>query len=547
MLVPLVLAAASIAVATPLSSNAIVVSENVPTDAGPSVLQPFVSFSIEFAFFPDYAGNKSHPNVFSKNLLDNLGNLQGAQPIIRVGGNTQYAHRRTKAIITFTLIHDINQRTRDYALYNQSLKTATNGTIIPSKSTDYPTMLYIGPSYFESYSTWPGTKFTHGFNLGKNGSEGLDTLRATVPLACKALQGGKLAYWELGNEPDLYKTSAQGPVRPSNWTEKDYVNEWLTKTELIKKELEKSCPDMADNATYQYIAPSFAGVSNSLNPVTTWRDGLNTDHDIALNSEHNYIGGATQPGVTLQHTLMNHTSTVKSVAQHVNVSRILSSDHLTPNIPYILGETNSLYNEGAPGLSNAFGAALWGIDFNLYCASQGIRRTHMHQGLDYRYDSWQPIQTNKTTIGTKPPYYGNVFVAEMVHGGDDVQIVNLPLKEETEAAYAAYVKDKLERIAVVNLVEYNYTEADPTAERPSATYTFQVPSTKDTLSVQRLSANGSNAITGVTWDGWSYNYELDQGKPVRLHNVTVGETVPVQKGGIVEIEVPYSSAVILNL
>lgn len=56
MLVPLVLAAASIAVATPLSSNAIVVSEKVPTDAGPSVLQPFVSFSIEFAFFPDYAG-----------------------------------------------------------------------------------------------------------------------------------------------------------------------------------------------------------------------------------------------------------------------------------------------------------------------------------------------------------------------------------------------------------------------------------------------------------------------------------------------------------
>lgn len=249
----------------------------------------------------------------------------------------------------------------------------------------------------------------------------------------------------------------------------------------------------------------------------------------------------------MQHTLMNHTSTVNSVAQHVNISRILSLENLTPGIPYILGETNSLYNEGAPGLSNAFGAALWGVDFNLYCASQGIRRTHMHQGLDYRYNAWQPIQTNKTTIGTKAPYYGNVFVAEMVRGGDDVQIVNLPLHKETEAAYAAYVKDRLKRIAVVNLVEYNYTDANPTAERPSAKYTFQIPSTNCTLSVQRLSANGSNAVTGITWDGWSYNYELDEGKPVRLHNVTVGETVPVQKGGIVEIEVPYSSAVILNL
>lgn len=244
---------------------------------------------------------------------------------------------------------------------------------------------------------------------------------------------------------------------------------------------------------------------------------------------------------------MNHTSTVNSVAQHLNVSRILSSENLAPNIPYILGETNSLYNEGAPGLSNAFGAALWGIDFNLYCASQGIRRTHMHQGLDYRYIAWQPRQTDKTTVGTKAPYYGNIFVAEMVRGEGSVQIVNLPLPQETEAAYAAYVEDKLERIAVINLAEYNYTDTDPSAERQSAKYTFQISSAAKSLSVQRLLANGSNSITGITWDGWSYNYELDEGKPVRLNNVTIGETVPVNKGGIVEVEVPYSSAVILSV
>src|SRR5882757_2924750 len=102
-----------------------------------------------------------------------------------------------------------------------------------------------------------------------------------------------------------------------------------------------------------------------------------------------YIGGATQPGVTLQGTLMNHTSIVLSVAKHLNESNLLAS----AGLPYILGETNSLYNEGAPGLSNSFGAALWGVDFNLYCAATGIRRVHMHQGTNYRYASWQPIQT----------------------------------------------------------------------------------------------------------------------------------------------------------
>jgi hypothetical protein len=245
---------------------------------------------------------------------------------------------------------------------------------------------------------------------------------------------------------------------------------------------------------------------------------------------------------------MNHTMTTKSVHNLANLSQVLSADGLTPNIPFILGEHNSLYNEGAPGLSNAFGAGLWGIDFNLFAASQGIRRQHMHQGTDYRYASWQPIQTEKTTVGTKPPYYGNIFVAEMVRGGADVQIVNLALPQEQEAAYAAYVNGQLARIAVVNLVEYNYTDSDPTAHRPSATYSFQLPSSgSKSLSVQRLMANGSNAVTGITWDGYSYNYELEGGKPVRLHNVTVGETALVGPHGVVAIDVPYSSAVILNV
>lgn len=175
---------------------------------------------------------------------------------------------------------------RDYALYNASLEYAINGTIIPSKSVDYPYIIYIGPSFFESYSTWPNTKFSHGFNLGKNGSEALESLLDTVPLACKALQDGKLSHWELGNEPDLFKTSSQGIVRPANWTEQDYVDEWLAKTRKIREALAKACPEMATEQNYKYMAPSFAGLSNSLDPVATWKDDLDADHNIALNSIH---------------------------------------------------------------------------------------------------------------------------------------------------------------------------------------------------------------------------------------------------------------------
>src|SRR5947209_7966690 len=49
---------------------------------------------------------------------------------------------------------------------------------------------------------------------------------------------------------------------------------------------------------------------------------------------------------------MNHSSTVASIAKQVNESSLLAK----LNLPFILGETNSLSNEGKPGLSNSFGA-----------------------------------------------------------------------------------------------------------------------------------------------------------------------------------------------
>lgn len=50
------------------------------------------AFSIEFSYFPDFAGNKSQPNTYSKNLLENFKRITGAPPLVRVGGTTQYVY-----------------------------------------------------------------------------------------------------------------------------------------------------------------------------------------------------------------------------------------------------------------------------------------------------------------------------------------------------------------------------------------------------------------------------------------------------------------------
>lgn len=218
-----------------------------------------MSYSIEFSSFPDFAGNLSAPNTFSNNLLDNIA-AYSAKPYIRVGGNTE-----------------------DFAVFDPSLEVAEVGIVNATISPDYPTTLTIGPAYFESYQTWPGVKFIHGFNQGKNSTAERIALLESVPYACEALRG-RLAYWEFGNEPDLFRP--QGARRPADWKEPQYVAEWLKWTRAIRAAMKGPCPDLATDAEYKYIAPSFAGSTNSLETVIAFEDGLDTDKDIALTSFH---------------------------------------------------------------------------------------------------------------------------------------------------------------------------------------------------------------------------------------------------------------------
>ncbi|KAK0657684.1 glycoside hydrolase family 79 protein [Cercophora newfieldiana] len=513
---------------------------------GGDVFDGFMSYSIEFSSFPDFAGNHSSPNTYSDALLRNIADIIGSKPYIRVGGNTQ-----------------------DYALFNVSLPYALNGTYDFARSSDYPTTIYIGPSYFESYDTWEDVKFSHGFNLGLGGnnSAGWQTLLDTVPLTCKALRG-KLYIWQYGNEPDLFSTSTHGIVRPPSWNEKTYIEQWQNGTRAIKSLIQDHCPDLLDDGSYGYLAPAFAGVGNKLKAPAAWAAGLNSNKDITLFSTHNYISGAESPGVTLQSTLMNHTNTIRSITAHVNeYQSIHSSDPSAP--PPIFGEHNSLYNQGRPGLSNTFGAALWGLDFNLYAAAAGLKRVHMHQGTNYRYASWQPIDTPNATLGTKAPYYGNIAVAASL--GNTVvspaAVAHIPpaTKQDKEAVYAVYTHNgtTLARIVVINLHSYNTTVdgagtvsvVDP-PPRPIRSFAFTSTGSSDTtpamkkgtaLKIQRLLANGTDAISGITWDGWSYNYELDRGRPVRMGNVTTGETVEVEEQGGFTVGVPDGSAVLIHV
>ena len=55
-------------------------------------------------------------------------------------------------------------------------------------------------------------------------------------------------------------------------------------------------------------------------------------------------------------------------------------------LTYVLGETNSVSCHGAPGVSNAAGAALWGLDYALFAGQLGVDRLYFHQGIGYKYN-----------------------------------------------------------------------------------------------------------------------------------------------------------------
>jgi hypothetical protein len=88
-----------------------------------------------------------------------------------------------------------------------------------------------------------------------------------------------------------------------------------------------------------------------------------------------------------------------------------------------------------------------GVDANLLMASNNISRFHMHQGTNYRYQAWQPISTNRTSIGTKVPYYGNIavaaFLGDLTNASRRPQVVNINLEDGYKAAYASYIKGEL--------------------------------------------------------------------------------------------------------
>ncbi|GLI73358.1 hypothetical protein PoHVEF18_001575 [Penicillium ochrochloron] len=476
-------------------------SEPIPKD-----LQ---SFSLELAFFPDYAGNKSSPNVFSQNLMENFKDITGVYPKIRVGGTSQ-----------------------DNSIYVPDQKDGIE-LVFTNPTDDQPSQINYGPAFFESYQAFGDMNYIHGLNMKQNSS--IQQLTDAAVVACRSM-GTNLDSFELGNEINMEAPK----YRPANYTLQSYVNEWNYKTAAIKAAVEKACP----GASLGFMSPSFVIldiIKSNWTAEALFKLGYDPKNLTKDLSFHNYMGVFAPPlapvAYDLQHVLMNHTNIMQSLAPHIQRAKNLAYlGH-----PYTLGETNSIANQGRNGESNVFGDALWLVDFSLWSAANNIKRLHFHQGLNYRYASWQPIASMGQPPKTRAPYYGQIMVASVIGSAQDTRIANIPLSEDTEAAYGIFHGEELAKLVVLNLRAYNQTAS---RNRPSREYEFKVPNHFKKAKVDLLSAPGSDSVESITFGGVSFDYELLEGKPV-----VVGEkedTVTIDHG-VLRISVADSSAVLLTL
>lgn len=135
------------------------------------------------------------------------------------------------------------------------------------------------------------------------------------------------------------------------------------------------------------------------------------------------------------------------------------------------------------------------------------------------------------------------MVAKALGRSEQMRIKNLALEGDTEAAYALFDGERLARVVVLNMQMFNSSTA---GERPSKNYRFRVPSAAaagSRVKVERLMAAGSDAEDGTTFGGVSYDYNLQQGKPVVVDDKE--EAVDVEDG-VVAVDVPDSSAALLS-
>jgi hypothetical protein len=372
----------------------------------------------------------------------------------------------------------------------------------------------VGPAYYESWNNFPeGTQFVSTLNFG---NESLDIAR-DMAVASAEYQGEKILYFELGNEPTNYPSS-----RWKNSTEA-YIAQWQNWTNAI---------DNAVDATGNVELPKDRWWASSattdltglkVRPADLIPAGIESTGEVAEYSIHSYPFSTCDPARLVLATtsnILNHTELVRYAIDEIYPS---AQAALESGKPWAIGEFNSISCSGRPNVTDTFAQALWVLDADLIYASLNASSVHLHQGATLVFQSDQQSNEagddgspgfstysfvyprNSTRRGKAralPSFVAQLFMAEAFSTPDTrVRALDVPagVNSERFAAYAFYVDDRVDKLALVNMQPYyaNSTE--------DYTVSFKLPG-QAAASLKRMTAPhvDEKDTAKSTWAGQSF-------------------------------------------
>ncbi|KAJ7434772.1 glycoside hydrolase family 79 protein [Mycena galericulata] len=466
---------------------------------GASIQQPgdFMGFSVEMSVSNQVLGkNATFIQVAFLNLMSNIVQRAGSVRV-RVGGNSQES-------ATLVDASDII----DGKILQKNLTGVTGTTQTPPlEYSDELLYMMANISALVNVKWFLGIPWfiTQPFNLA-------------IVNAAETILGDTLIGYQAANEPDLYNAHGH---RPATYGPFDYFGEFSD----CVSQLGSDGVDPSGRARTLLLGPSIADAGWT--PEDVWNTGYVDTYsaNLAFLSVEKYptdnCAAAFNTGApiidpqTVFPDFLNHTAHTSLLEPYLNSTAFAQSK----GKKLLMFETNTASCGGFAGISDAFGAALWGLDYALQMAHSNFSGALFHVGgQNVFYNPFTSPPTNQSTFRqwtVGPIYYSALAMAEAIGPSNTTQVLDLQLNGDNEftPGYGIYENGNPVRVALFNYITDPSGASDVTAviSVASAAGAGGGGATPTQVKVKYLQASSVSQKGGYTWAGQTFggNFESD--------------------------------------
>ncbi|WLT31901.1 hypothetical protein [Geothrix sp. PMB-07] len=280
--------------------------------------------------------------------------------------------------------------------------------------------------------------------------------------AAKAF-GTHLFGFEIGNEVDLYHSNG---LRATTFTYADFLTEWRAYAAAIQAKVPGA------------VLTGPASAYNTAGFTVPFAKDEATG--ISLLTQHYYRANGQLATSTIDLLLTPDPALPTTLQALQKASATLPRG-------FRLAEANSFYNGGAPNVSDAFGTALWAIDFLFTNALNGSAGVNFHGGGNGT--GYTPIADDGThVVEARPEYYGLFIVSQAGPGA--LLPATVAANGLAVSAYAVAADSGSTNLVIVNK---DRTQA--------ASVTASLGASASTASLTTLSGPSLDSPTGILLNG----------------------------------------------